>query len=166
MNKFLYFICLVLCFASCCQSVVNNTATCLLIPKHEYVMLYDKAEGYTIADSIINDTIQENYVLISIIKMKRGRAQIKVQYPLNDTIQIGWIDKQYLGIHPVSVPIIYLYNSPHKKASICDSITNVYWGDFLSVKECNSQWLYIETGEHKGWISPNDQCNNPYSTCN
>lgn len=51
MNKFLYFICLVLCFASCCQSVVNNTATCLLIPKHEYVMLYDKAEGYTIADS-------------------------------------------------------------------------------------------------------------------
>ena len=152
---------------SCSSKALYNTpSSCLLMPRHQYIMLYNKPKGDVITDSVINDTIREDYVSVNILKIKNERAQVEIEYSLSKNVIKGWIEKKYLGIYPVSTSLLLLYDSPRKGASVCDSIENAYWGNFLSVEKHKKGWLYIEYQGHQGWMSPNDQCDNPYSSCN
>ena len=165
MNRFFYVI-IILGICSCTSSISNISSTCLLVPKHQYVMLYSMSGGNTIVDSIINDTIKEDYVGVSMLKIKGRRAQIIAKNAISQIVSKGWIEKKHLGIYPVSTSLLLLYDSPKKNAHVCDSIENVNWGDFLYVKKHNKRWLYVEYKQHQGWMSPEDQCDNPYSSCN
>lgn len=129
-------------------------------------MLYNKPRGDVIVDSVINDTIKEDYVGVNILKMKGKRAQVEIEYSLSKNVAKGWIEKKFLGTYPVSTSLLLLYDSPRKDASVSDSIENAYWGDFLPIKKHKKGWLYIEHKKHQGWMSPSDQCDNPYSSCN
>ena len=155
----------VFCFSCCSHNVTERRATCLLVPRHHPVHIFKKA-GKNIIDTIINDTIKEDYVLLNIIRTNYRYAKVEVQYTLSEKREIGWIEKKYLGIYPVSAPIIYLYSSPRRDSNICDSIKDANWGELLNVDKHNKGWLYIKNKLYNGWMAPNDQCSNPYSSCN
>ena len=82
-------------------SACHNSHKCckgsaLLIPKHSYIAIYDKPNGIQV-DSVINDTINEDYVLIFIKQIKGKYAQIIAQNTISNNIEKnGWIElKKY-----------------------------------------------------------------------
>ncbi len=166
MKNLLGIVIIILVVSSCSSKALYTPSTCLLMPKHQYIMLYNKPKGSAIIDSVINDTIKEDYVGVSILKINGKRAQVEIEYSLTKNVTKGWIETKYLGTYPVSTSLLLLYDSPRTGASVCDSIENAYWGVFLPIKRYNSGWLYIEYEGHQGWMSPSDQCDNPYSACN
>ncbi len=142
----------------------------LLIPRHLYVMLYDTPDGNVI-DSIMNDTIKEDYLSICIKQIQNDYADIAAVYTFDSIDKEGWIQLKYLGINPANYSSkLFLHLYPNEDSTIVDSITYPQWGDLYSILKCKDDWFYIKTYNdgkwREGWMSPEDQCDNPYSTCN
>ena len=156
-------------------SACHNSHKCckgsaLLIPKHSYIAIYDKPNGIQV-DSVINDTINEDYVLIFIKQIKGKYAQIIAQNTISNNIEkSGWIELNNIGINPASTSPLFLYKKTNEYSGISDTIINPHWGDLYPIIKCKGEWLYIRTKENgkwkQGWMSPKDQCDNPYTTCN
>lgn len=120
---------------------------------------------------IMNDTITEDYFGISIIEMKHNWAFVNASATLYDTIpKIGWIQTKFLGIYPSKFSPINLYCKPDIKSKVRSTIIKPEYYPF-NVLDCKGTWLYVSyTDVDKkmkfGWLAPEDQCSNPYSTCN
>ena len=169
--KQMFLMILIIVFSGCYCQRRNCDGTALLIPRHTYIPLYNHINGSSI-DSIINDTINEDSVGICIKKIKRGYAKIIYRNVLIDTIpKQGWIELKYLGINPaIYSGMMMLRTEPKATAPIMNIINNPWWGSLYNIYDCTNQWLYIRTivdGKVvEGWMAPEDQCCNPYSTCN
>jgi len=120
---------------------------------------------------IMNDTITEDYFGINIIKVKHNRALISAYATLYDTIaKIGWIQIKFLGIYPSKFTPINLYCKPDIRSKVKSTIVKPEYYPF-NILDCKGKWLrvsYYDVDKKKkiGWLSPEDQCSNPYSTCN
>lgn len=87
----------------CCKG------SALLIPKHSYIAIYDNPNGIQV-DSVINDTINEDYVLIFIKQIKGKYAQIIAQNTISNNIEKnGWIELKNIGINPASTSPLFFY---------------------------------------------------------
>ena len=91
---------------------------------------------------------------------------------LNNTlITKGWIYKNnHLGIYSSTYNRDFiLYKRPHNKREII-AIDEVYNPNMYVVIDFDGKWLKIKTKvkghKYAGWISPDEQCSNVYSTCN
>lgn len=140
----------------------------LLVPVHQYVTLYDSPYG-KMKDSIINDTITEDYLSICIEQIQSDYAEVSAFYPVSNIRKEGWVQLKYLGINPAPTSLFYLYACPDEKSAIADSIPNPYWGDLYPILKCKDRWLYIKAFNdgawREGWMAPIDQCDQPYTTC-
>lgn len=67
--KQMFLMILTIVFSGCYCQRRNCDGTALLITRHTYIPLYNHINGSSI-DSIINDTINEDYVGICIKKIK------------------------------------------------------------------------------------------------
>ncbi len=150
---------------SVCHNTQDYKASCLLIPTQEYVMMYKTMNETIPFDSIINDSIKESYVVIGIHKISSNMAFVKTENTLGTIEHKGWVDKRFLGIF-LSQPNIFLYDQPKHNSRVCDSIRGVFWGDWVPIIDCKNKWIYTSKNGHEGWIAPQDQCDNPYSSCN
>lgn len=165
----LWIICPILLFGQ--NREKTNTCNCnvLLFQKQQKVPLLD-SKGKVIR-YIMNDTITEDYFNINILKLSHNLAFVNASGTLHDTIpQKGWIKTKYLGIYPSNFSTINLYFKPNKVSKIKAKIIKPEYYPF-NILDCNGKWLYIKyfDGDKKfkeGWLSPEDQCSNPYSTCN
>lgn len=142
----------------------------LLIPKHTPIPLYDSCRK-EITGIIINDTLKESYALIAIEKIKDSIAKVIANYPLeNNRKQCGWIDIKYLGIHlSFSTDTLYLMSNPNVSSKVSFTLIRPHWGDFYPIIDAQKGWLYIQNIHNlneSGWLSPQNQCNNPYTPCN
>ncbi|MEA4935446.1 hypothetical protein SDC9_95743 [bioreactor metagenome] len=126
-------------------------------------------------DYVVDDTLKEDYYTVIISKINHGMAYVDVRAPLYDTIpKIGWIEIKYLGIRPASHQPINLYRKSAKRYQIRSQILKPEWGYWsadIKILDCTGEWLYVSflDGDNKmkeDWLSPEDQCSNPYSTCN
>ena len=107
MNRFFYII-FILGICSCTSSISNISSTCLLVPKHQYVMLYSMSGGNTIVDSIINDTIKEDYVGVSMLKIKGRRAQIIAKNAISQIVSKGWIEKTFRYLPRFNISLAFI----------------------------------------------------------
>ena len=148
----------------------------LLIPMHTYIPVYNNPKKECQIDSVINDTIQENYVSITIYRIKDGMAEISVTYLLDSILGIfffffeGWMETKFLGTNLASYSdsIVKAYASPNRSSDVVFEIVYPHWGDWYPVKDASKGWLYIQNiynASQCGWVAPEDQCNNPYTTC-
>ena len=166
MKKVFVFVILSALVSIQCGKNKSNTHEACLLRGQAYVYLYDKPYG-TIRDSVINDTIDENYVIISINERmgRRSFVPVTVSECLGNAVKEGWIDRSMLGINPSSTSTIRLYEMPSYSSNVVDSITKPAWGDLYHISDNQDGWLYIEEDSFKGWMPPEDQCSNPYSPC-
>lgn len=148
----------------------------LLVPMHTYIPVYNNPKKEYQIDSVINDTIQENYVSIAIYRIKDGMAEISVTYLLDSILGIvrpsaeGWMETKFLGTNLASYSdsIVKAYASPNRSSDVVFEIVYPQWGDWYPVKDAYKGWLYIQNiynASQCGWVAPEDQCNNPYTTC-
>lgn len=151
-------------------------------PKNETcrcsVILFEKQRKVPISNNngevicyIMNDTITEDYFGISIMKIKNNRAYVSASATLYDTLpKIGWIQTKYLGIYPNKFSKINLYSKPDTKSLVRSTIIKPEYYPF-NILDCKGAWLYVsyydvDRKKKDGWLAPDDQCSNPYSTCN
>lgn len=124
---------------------------------------------------ILDDTIKENYYNVYIMNIKNKRAYVNVSATLYDTIpKTGWVETKYLGIRGANWNengSLYLYKKPSKLSKIKSTIIEPPYFYSMNVLKCYKNWLYVSFLDvdnimKEGWLSPNNQCSNPYSTCN
>lgn len=166
--KTLFLIFLLLpCFDSFSQ---NKVIGAILIPKQIEIPVFESPEKDTVG-FLLNDSITDRLPLITVIKIRDNFAYIKAETSIIDSSSIkGWIELKNLGINPGNYEKIYLRQNPNPKSPIVDIIEDPQWGDLYNFTKKRKGWLYIKTlidrtGMKKsGWISPEDQDANPYTT--
>lgn len=176
MNKIIFYKLILLCVLQfvCLQLSISQERKCsctaILVPKQVNVPVYKDTIKKIIIGKIINDTINEEYYILSIIKINKQWAYVNASTPFDSTPKIGWIQTKYIGIYPSNFSSINLYTFPNKNTKIKSIIIKPEYYPF-NVLDCRGKWLYVSyldaDGRIKeGWLAPEDQCSNPYSTCN
>lgn len=147
--------------------LLNIIGNCLLQGRQNWEYIYDVPNG-AIVDSLMNDTINENYVFLNIYEFKDSFAMIKASYLYDNREHIGWIKQDALGIYLCTDTdsIVYLYSQPNYCSKIYDILMNPIWGDLYKVTNAEKGWLYIDDRDKKGWVPSVNQCSNPYTSCN
>lgn len=134
------------------------------------IPIYDKLNK-DILCFIKHDTINENYIIFKILDKSSQSFYVNAYYSLNEDsiIATGWVNKsQHLGIFSRAYdrPLV-LYKAPSIDSTII--CTEQYTPKMYVVVDCYRQWLKVRTtvnGElFYGWIPPEMQCANVYSTC-
>lgn len=149
------------------SSMMNGT--CVLNNKQIWNHVFSDADiSSEKIDSLTNDTINEDYQQVIIRDIKNGMAQIEYDVDIV-RVGLGWINMACLAINPSTTERIPLYSKPDTKSRVAYYIENPSWGDLYTITGCKDNWLEIEFTENgiikKGWLSPDFQCANPYSSC-
>ena len=143
----------------------------ILIPKHTYIPIY-KDKGIHIVDSIINDTIKESYPFICIYKLEGNYAYVSMGVPFNDILleKKGWVELKYIGTNLAYYDdVVPVMKQPDDKSIVVFQINKPHWGDIYPIIDAYDKWLKIQNvydPKEIGWVAPEYQCNNPYTSCN
>ena len=151
------------------QETITMDGSCILRNKQTWNYVFSEADASSEKkDSLMNDTISEEYQIVTIRAITNNMAQIEYNA---DTIRtgLGWINMECLAVNPSTTERIPLYSWPDTKSKVAFYIDNPSWGDLYTVIGCKGNWLEIRHTENgvvkKGWLSPDFQCANPYSAC-
>lgn len=118
-----------------------------------------------------NDIENENYVMFELLQKNDSMFYVIAYWSLdNDMIAKGWISKNsHLGIYSATYNSDFiLYKEPHNRKNII--VADEYNSQIYEVIDFDGRWLKIRTEIeniiYTGWIPPEMQCSNVYSTCN
>jgi len=156
------------------QSCTSQSQKCecdgFLIPEKKAISLYSDSNSQKVLYYIKNDSINEIYYNLSILESNKNLLKT-IPTSINDTIKKpGWIKNENVGIYSATYNrVLHLYAKPDKQSNILFSIKE-YFIQPLTVLSCSGKWLNVEVKlknkVYKGWMAPEDQCANVYSTCN
>lgn len=147
--------------------VLSILGSCLLQGRQRWEYLYD-IPNRNVVDSVMNDTINDDFVFLDIYEFKDSFALVNVSHLESNKEHFGWIRKEALGIYLCqdADSIVNLCSKPFLGAVICDSVVTPIWGEMYRVAGATDGWLYIDDRGKKGWVPRANQCCNPYSCCN
>jgi len=158
-------------FSSCkAQESENCNCSVIMIPKGIQIPLYSLSNKNEIKIHLLNDTIKEEYYIINIYSQEGKMFKISGAAPHDTVNKNGWIESKYIGIYPSIFDEIKLYSKPDTSSKVMSTIIKPEYYPFNVVK-CFGKWLYVQYVDtdkktKEGWLSPDNQCSNPYSTCN
>ena len=163
-----FFIILIIIGTALSSSNNKYLGNCLLIPRHEKVPLYNSSNQLEISDYIINDTLKDDYPLITIDFIKDSLALVHVQYPMRSRKECkGWIQMKYLGTYINQADgILKIYRMPSDDSEVSFEIMNASWGIYYPVIDAHEGWLKVVIPDDSGrigWLHPDDQSQNPYT---
>ena len=156
------------------SELYENVATVFLdIDFTGEIYVYDKPDG-KIIKTLKNNIEETNFVMLDLLQKNDSMFYIIAYNSLEeDTITRGWIMKSHhLGIYsrmytPEIDPLI-LYEMPNDTLQIVVKDT-VYNPEMYEVVDFEGKWLKVKTKingkNYEGWLSPEMQCSNVYSTC-
>lgn len=154
------------------QSCKGQNCNCdaFLIPDEGKIPLYVNANSPEILYEINNDTLTEVFYNLTILETKGNFLNV-VPTSINDTLKkAAWIENKYVGIYSAKYnSTLNLYAEANVKSKIMFKIKE-YFTEPLNIISCSGNWLYVsvtlKNKVYKGWMAPEDQCANVYSTCN
>jgi hypothetical protein len=85
----------------------------------------------------------------------------------------GWIEKaNFIGTHARNYSpedTLQLYEKANINSNIKSIVLN--WNnDWYQITSCSKSWVYVKLNLNgtikEGWLDPEMQCNNPFTTCN
>lgn len=164
-NKFLIILFL---FACNTTFIYSQKGYAIFTPQSQNkAYLYKNAVSKHPIDSIVNDSIAEIYYCVSIEKTTCKRAFVSTFVGGGLTEHNGWIEWENLGIRLI-YDTIYIREKPNKHSKILNVIYEADWIDLYPISNAKNEWLYIEDKNRNimGWIAPEHQCSNSYTTCN
>jgi len=171
MKKLILFI---FCLVSVASFAQSDKKTCSLIIDPDYkgsIAVYNKPNGKMII-SIRQNYKEEDFLTFNISSQTTGFFYGTLEYSISGKKIKGWIKKaKYVGIYArnYSVTKLNLYLNPNLQAAVSSVIPD-WTNQLYQVTSYNKSWVYVTIvykGEIKnGWLSPDMQCSNPYTTCN
>lgn len=141
-----------------------------LIPDEKQIPLYTNNTTHIVAYTIQNDPANEIYYSFSITEHKNDLLKV-IPFSVNDSLKKpGWIKSKNVGIYSANYNReLHLYIKPSQQSGITSTIKE-YFIEPLTILACSGKWLYVQINlnskSYKGWIAPEDQCANVYTTCN
>lgn len=155
------------------QPLKIEKLNCLILVDVKYngtVNLYsDKGK---ITKQLKHNLKEEDYLVLKIIGKNDSMYFVEANYAIAGFIGKGWVKKKnsVLGIYSKAYSSTLKLHKHPKKTSEIQSTIKEYSPDFLPIKDCDSNWLYIDikiaNTKYKGWMAPEMQCANAYSNCN
>lgn len=160
----------------------NSIGSCWLYPTNKYVKLYNSPNGNVI-DSVANDSIKDNYVILYILKTGKDYFYVDAVYT-QDLIDaayaqdepckrkqkpkthLGWIEKKgnlYIQLVGYDDNVVFLYDKPSNTEKNADSIANEYWSNNYFVSDCQKGWLQIEYKGRKLWVKHENICDDIFT---
>jgi len=136
------------------------------------VCIYDKPNG-KIVDSIANDLLNEDFLVLTIMDIKNGFFSVSIKRPIANLEKSGWINSEsYIGTYARNYSVnitLNLYSLPTKDSKIESSVKK--WIEKLyRITDCKGNWLKVkishENMTYSGWLEKEMQCANPYTYCN
>jgi uncharacterized protein YbaP (TraB family) len=138
-----------------------------------YVKVYDKPNGKVI-QRLKQNVKDESWLVLSIIKDSGNYFYGYIGHTSGEPEDtIGWIKKEkYIGTFArnyVPGDTLFLYKNANLKSGIL-SIVLEWTNRLYTIIKSDGDWAYVRiniNGKIKeGWLSPNMQCANPFTTCN
>lgn len=147
----------------------EKTRAFLDIDYYDEIMIYDYPQGNVIK-KVKNDSIKEEFVVFGLLDKNDSMFYVVAHSSLMEKIiTTGWIQKKsYLRIFSsVYVGKTVLYKSPDRSSEVLVKVE--YSADSYEVTDFCDRWLKIRVKEKgkfiEGWMPPEEQCCNVYSTC-
>ena len=120
-----------------------------------------------------NNQETEDYVSLTIKKDSLQLFYVKAVAEITGTNIEGWIKKaNYIGTYARNYEegqVLNLYEEPNKKSKI-KSIVKEWIPDLYIITKFRNNWVFVnvvyEEKKYSGWLEPEMQCPNSYSTCN
>lgn len=136
------------------------------------VKLFDKPNGQVI-DTLTHDIQGEDFLTFTIMDSEAEFFKVKIGRAIEGQQKIGWIKKEnYLGTYARNYSdndTLFLFAKPDLKSKPTDTISK-YYTELYIITDCKGKWAKVtmktNDREFKGWIEPEMQCSNPYTTCN
>ena len=166
---------LLLIHFSVIQSFGQNTCNCKGLIDWKFrgkVLVFDKPDGKIIS-SISNDSINEDYITLTISDVQNDFYKVTLSLSVSETSKSGWISKNnYIGTYARNYSddiSLKLYSQPDKKSEI-ESVVNMWIPELYTIVDCKGDWVKVKLiykGKlYTGWLEKEMQCANPYTTCN
>lgn len=153
-----------------CQNNIKCNAYVFLNPDFKGTKaLYDKPNG-KIIKYLQHNFNEEDYIGFKILDKNDSMFYVSANYEIKGFIAKGWIKKdKNIGIYSRAYDCsLKLYSKPNISSKINYTIKQ-YDPNMYVVVDCCGKWLKIKKiyngVSHSGWISPDMQCSNVYSTC-
>ena len=83
----------------------------------------------------------------------------------NPDLENFWIKSKFIRIGTTNYgnSQIKLHKGPNKNSEITGYINEE---SYLDVLNCNSDWVFVQKGDNKGWLAPEFICTNSETNCN
>ncbi len=151
-------------------SIYSQAGYAIFAPQHQSkAYLYKNATSHQVVDSIVNDSIEEIFYCVSINRSACKRALIST-FVDEDLLKkhSGWIEWENLGVRLNCCDTVYIREKPNSKANVVGFYYMAAWLYVYPIMKAKNGWLYMyDKGRNiKGWVAPNAQCINSYTTCN
>lgn len=137
------------------------------------VSLFDKPNGKLIK-KLSHNAYKEDYLVVTIIDESSDYFKVKIKYSLESKKEFkGWMKKvDHIGIYTRNYEPnekLNLYSEPNSKSKIKSEV--IGWSNKpYAIQKCDGKWVYIKFEQEgivkEGWLEPEKQCANPYTTCN
>ena len=138
-----------------------------------YISIYDKPYGVQIGQSK-NNIKDEDFLIMNIENDSLDFLYANIGFAIKESSKIkGWVKKsKAIGTYARNYSqgdTLFLYSKADTNSKIStfipEWINNVY-----KIEKCYNDWVYVITKykgkTKKGWLQPDRQCANPYTTCN
>ena len=149
--------------------VGKNCEVFLSLDFKNKVTLYNTASKQKVIKQIGHNFEGEDYLSFTIYKSNDSMYFVEASYSISGKNTKGWISKKSkLSVFSKSYnKKMILYKTYSKKT---EEISLNYISKELEVLNCHDGWLKVKVKLNNkiiiGWLPPEEQCSNPYSTCN
>ena len=150
-------------------NLYSQAGYAIFAPQHNSkAYLYQNATSNQVVDSIVNDSTKEIFYCVSIRKTACKRAFVST-FVDDDELKehSGWVEWENLGIR-LHGDTIFIREKPNNNAKIVGFYYDPAWIDVYPIIKAKNEWLFVYDKDRniRGWVSPNNQCVNSYTTCN
>jgi len=149
---------------------------CGAIIDHDFkgkIFLYNAPHGHQIK-ALQNDSQKEDFLMLRIDNDYLDYFHVEIFRALTPASKTsGWIKKRKeIGTYARNYEqdgTLNLYSKPDTTSHV-QSVVSGYTNQLYNVTKCSKKWAYViitfKGHRKEGWLQPDKQCNNPYSTCN
>lgn len=156
----------------CIHAQETNTCDCLVLMDPNFsgkTELYDNKGNIT--KYVEHNFRYEDFIVFRLKEDNDSLFKVTARYSLvKGGVSKGWIKKSaQIGTYLTSYSgNIAIYSEPSKKSN--KSTIPEWTNQLVQVSACKSNWVKISLWQkgklYIGWIPPETQCANPYTTCN
>ena len=152
---------------------IPNAATCKAVGLLDYEdtrplpLFYSPGGG--IRYRIQNDSANEDYFSLGINGYANGFFLVR-PVSIARSGADAWIAQEHVRVYARNYSTSLTLHTQPREDSPPQAVVKDWWNGLYSVLRCDGAWLYvratIDGQPHEGWMPPEMQCDNPYTTCN